>query len=217
MAFAIKDFINGLTELQILLDRTIYALFIIDYVVRIFLAENKKLFFKANIFDLIAILPFNSAFRIFRVFKFARLLRFTKLLRIGALTVRSAKKTKKFFNTNGFKYIILLVLVIITLSTFAIMYFEGMSFPNALWWSFVTVTTVGYGDISPVTAAGRIIASLLMLTGIGLIGTLTSTITSFVLQENNKKEISTDKIEMTKTLYDKLSDEEKDIFKKMIS
>jgi len=44
-----------------------------------------------------------------------------------------------------------------------------MSFSDALWWSFVTTTTVGYGDLSPVSGTGRFIASLLMIVGIGLI------------------------------------------------
>ncbi len=59
------------------------------------------------------------------------------------------------------------------------MYYEKMTFPDALWWSYVTATTVGYGDLSPVSTGGRIIASLLMLTGIGFLSLLTGTIASF--------------------------------------
>jgi voltage-gated potassium channel len=58
------------------------------------------------------------------------------------------------------------------------------SYGDALWWAVVTVTTVGYGDRFPVTAGGRAVAVILMLVGIGLIGTLTATVASFFVQEH---------------------------------
>jgi voltage-gated potassium channel len=58
------------------------------------------------------------------------------------------------------------------------------SYPQALWWAIVTVTTVGYGDKFPVTAGGRVVACVLMLVGIGLIGTLTATVASVFVKEH---------------------------------
>jgi voltage-gated potassium channel len=58
------------------------------------------------------------------------------------------------------------------------------SYGDALWWAVVTVTTVGYGDRFPVTVGGRAVAVILMLVGIGLIGTLTATVASFFVQEH---------------------------------
>jgi voltage-gated potassium channel len=52
-------------------------------------------------------------------------------------------------------------------------------FGDALWWAIVTVTTVGYGDTAPVTAGGRGVAVVLMLTGIGLVGVLSATVASY--------------------------------------
>ncbi len=65
------------------------------------------------------------------------------------------------------------------------------SYPDALWWAIVTVTTVGYGDRYPVTGGGRTVATVLMLVGIGLIGVLTATVASVFIKEHtdaNKEE-----------------------------
>ena len=66
------------------------------------------------------------------------------------------------------------------------------SYPDALWWAIVTVTTVGYGDRYPVSAGGRTVAVILMLVGIGLIGALTATVASVFMKEHtdaNKAEL----------------------------
>lgn len=215
LMFAVLDFTKGLTPLQIWIERMIYAVFFIDYFVRLIVSKDKKEFFKMNLFDLIAIIPFNSAFRVFRIMKFTKLLKFgkiTKLFRIGSVSARILTKSRQFINTNGFKYVLVLSCTAVLAATFGIMYFEGMSFSDALWWSFVTATTVGYGDLSPSTNAGRIIASLLMIVGIGLIGSLTSSITSYFLHANEPT-FSSDKVEMVLTMYESLSNEEKEAVK----
>jgi voltage-gated potassium channel len=58
------------------------------------------------------------------------------------------------------------------------------SYPEAVWWAVVTVTTVGYGDRFPVTEGGRIVATMLMMLGIGLIGVLTATVASVFIKEH---------------------------------
>lgn len=216
VSFAMIDFSTGLNQIQIWTDRIIYIIFVLDYIIRLLIAEKKNEFIRKNIFDLIAIVPLNSAFRVFRIFKFSKILKFTKLFRISSFSARALSKAKRFLNTNGFKYVLCLAFVSILISSFAMMYFENMNFQDSLWWSFVTATTVGYGDLSPTTGAGRIIASLLMLVGIGLIGSLTSSITSFFLHDGTKKAYNSDKIDMVMTLYDQLSDEEQQIFRKNI-
>lgn len=82
-----------------------------------------------------------------------------------------------------------------------------MSLPNGIWWSFVTATTVGYGDTYPVTTSGKFLAVFLMLTGIGFVGTLTSTITSFFLSPHGGEALPyrEEEIEAIKKKLDDLS------------
>ncbi|MEJ0058022.1 MAG: potassium channel family protein [Bacteroidota bacterium] len=56
-----------------------------------------------------------------------------------------------------------------------------------MWWSYVTITTVGYGDKFPVTTGGRIVAAILMTAGVGLFGTFTAYISSLLLVEKSNK------------------------------
>lgn len=226
VALAIDDLWRGLPPAAKICDLIIYLIFVVDYVVRIAVAKDKRQFFKSNIFDLIAIFPFNSLFRVFRILKIARLARLAKMskavkvVRFTSLSARGARgieHLKEFVDTNGLKYMIFLALAAIGGASIGMMYFEKMSFLDALWWSFVTATTVGYGDLSPVTAAGRIIAAILMIVGIGLISSLTSAITSFFMSSRDQDEvIHNDRIDMVVLLYNSLSSQEKEAFKDQI-
>ncbi len=173
---AIVDLSYELSPWQLLVDDVIWFLFVVDYAARLLMAEKKKEFIKGNLLDLLAILPFNSFFRGLRILKLLKILRF------AVYGARFLHKSRRFFNTNGFKYIAFASLLLLIIGAIIIHHVEGMSYENAFWWAFVTVTTVGYGDISPATGIGRITASILMLVGIGLLGAFTSTITTFFLK-----------------------------------
>jgi voltage-gated potassium channel len=137
-------------------------------------SEDKKSYIKSNIIELIAIIPFGSMFRAVRIFR---------LLRFFSVLGRAYKKWGKFLKTNNFNYILMITAFMVLIGTILIRYVEGMTFKDSLWWTFVTITTVGYGDLSPATSLGRIIAALLMLGGIGFIGMLTGTIATFFIKE----------------------------------
>lgn len=170
-------------------DNAIMIVFAVDYLVRLILSKGKKRFIRENIPDLISIIPFSSLFRVFRVAKLFRVLKVAKVIklarfaRVFALFFKFKKSAFRFLRTNGLIYMMVVTFVLIFLGAAGIYYFEkGItvnSFPDAIWWSFVTATTVGYGDISPVTGFGRVIAALLMLAGIGTIGLLTGTIATY--------------------------------------
>jgi voltage-gated potassium channel len=117
-----------------------------------------------------------------------------RLFRIVVLLGRFKKNIDKFIKTNNFHYVLWITIITVILGALGISFSENKSFTDGLWWSFVTVTTVGYGDISPITSTGRIIASILMLVGIGFIGMLTGTISTFFINKKSKKYTYKDEI-----------------------
>ena len=203
------DMTTGCTNFQIMVNNIITIIFIIDYIVRLTVAADKKSFFKQNILDLIAIIPFTSLFKFFRILKILKVLKALKIVkfaRLSAYLVRFYKRVKFFFDINGLKYMVFTSLFCIIAGGIAIHFVEGMTVFDGIWWSFVTATTVGYGDLSPSTPAGRMIAAVLMIVGIGLIGSLTSTITALFFQHHENAAKKNAKSEIIKTLQMQLDD-----------
>ncbi len=204
------DLSGGLNGWQRRLDWFILLIFFIDYVVRFVFAPKKSVFVKSNICDLIAIIPFYTVFRMFKIAALARFSIWAKLPRAFAFLYRPLKKAQRFFNTNGFKYVVFITTIMIAVGGILIHFAEGMSYSDGIWWAFVTTTTVGYGDISPSTFYGRLIAMVLMLLGIGLLGTITSTLTSYFLKTGSGG-VRNETLESIKTQldrFDELSEED---------
>ena len=153
-----------------IIDLVIWAVFVIDYSWRFFTTKRKWRFILENIFDLLAILPLNAIFTVFRLGRIFRLARLTKLLKLTRIFI-----------------------VLVGSSILSVV--EEKSFSDSLWWALVTVTTVGYGDIVPVSLFGKWIAVLLMLVGIGTIGMLTSALTNFFVKDNPDEQIKLDKLQ----------------------
>ncbi len=197
-----------------IIDDVILIIFAIDYFTRLFLAKDKLKFFKSNIIELIAIIPFNAIFQALRITRLVRLLRLLKVLRLVSFLAILYKKMNVFFKTNNFHYILLITISTIIIGAVGISFAENMSYDNALWWAFVTTTTVGYGDISPATAEGRVIAVILMVIGIGFLGMLTGTISTFFIRKREgKTKLRTNVIDTIKSKldgFDTLSNEDID-------
>jgi voltage-gated potassium channel len=110
---------------------------------------------------------------------------------VAAIGLREAAQGLRH---KSFHYVALVTIVVIGLGAIGIFAVERgqnnniQSIGDALWWAVVTTTTVGYGDVSPVTAEGRLIAVGLMVVGIGFIGVFTATITSFFLAPDRATE-----------------------------
>lgn len=207
VTLAAIDLTSKASEWEVTADRIIYWIFVLDYVVRFSFSPSKWNFVKEHVWDLLAIIPFDTLFRLFRFAKFGRILRLARFLNILSYAMRFAARIRRFFNTNGFKYICIAALIIILLGAVGIHLAEGMSFLNGIWWSFVTATTVGYGDAYPVTVPGKFLAVFLMVTGIGFVGSLTSTITSFFLNPHHGEPMPyrKEEIEAIKKKLDSLS------------
>ncbi|WJZ01573.1 potassium channel family protein [Corynebacterium freiburgense] len=161
----------------------IWAAFAIDYLVRFALAEKKMQWFFRHPHELVlVILP---------MFRPLRVLRLVSILlvfqRFAAANIRVTVALYTVVTT-------LLILLIGSLTLYAaernVAHSEVHTYWDALWWSVVTVTTVGYGDIAPVTVEGRLAAALLMLGGIGLVGVVTASAVSWLAQQIEQTERS---------------------------
>ena len=163
------------------IDFMVWAVFVVDYLIRLYLAPNRKHFFTHNLVDLVVVVvPFLRPLRALRI------VRVFELGRVVAIGAEALRRARNILTHRGLHFVLLTVVVIMLVCSGLVLLFERNAhgstihnFPDALWWAMVTVTTVGYGDTYPVTAAGRGVAVVLMLTGIGLIGVLTATVASF--------------------------------------
>lgn len=169
-------------------DYLICAFFFFEFSYRYIKAESKLAFMKWGWIDLLSSIPMIDFLRA------GRLLRLIRLLRI----IRAFKSTKQLLNhifanrVNGtLTSVSILAILLIIFSSIAILEVEDDPNSNiktaedAIWWTYTTITTIGYGDKYPITTEGRIIAVVLMTFGVGLFGTFTAYIASIFV--NDKK------------------------------
>lgn len=189
------------------IDTAILTIFALDYIFHFATASRKWVYLKSNIFELIAIIPFSSIFRIARVgriFRITRLSKLTKLIKLGRSLIFLNKFKAgivRFFRLNGFQYALFITVIVALIGSILIMFAEQMSFQDALWWSIVTITTVGYGDLSPASGVGRFLAVILMLVGIGFLGMVTGTIATFFIKQE-KTSLKQESIDLIKKKLD---------------
>jgi len=162
-------------------DWAIWGLFVVDYVVRLCLADNRWHWFLRHLLDFaIVTLP---------------LLRPLRLLRLLVLIEVLQKAIGDAFRGRIVVYTVSGVVLLIYTASLAVFdkerYLHGAtinSFGKAVWWSITTVTTVGYGDVYPVTNTGRVIAVLLMIGGISLVGVVTAALASWIIERVAEEE-----------------------------
>jgi voltage-gated potassium channel len=174
-------------------DYFVWAAFLIEYAAKLALAVDRWHFFRHHLLDLAMV-----AVPVLRPLRLARLLRLLRLARVMIVLGSSLRRARAMLTQHGL-YLVLLAVVAITFAAAGLeLVFEQHSagptavhgFGDALWWAAVTVTTVGYGDKVPMTGGGRWVATALMFTGIGLVGTLTATVASYFVEEQHSKEMA---------------------------
>jgi voltage-gated potassium channel len=178
-------------DLLDMIDNIICIVFLIDFIRSFCRAPNKLIFMRWGWIDLISSIPALSYLRYGRLFKLIRLLRILRAFRSTEIIVRYIFRS----NIKGTMMSVFLITVLMTIfSSIAILGVEQSPASNiktasdALWWTIETITTVGYGDKYPVTDCGRIIGTILMISGVGLFGTYTAYIASLFVRCNNKEE-----------------------------
>ncbi|MCU1699027.1 MAG: two pore domain potassium channel family protein [Mycobacterium sp.] len=162
------------TALQLVIWIT-WAVFLVDYIARLCLATHRARWFLHHILDLAVVaLP---------------LLRPLRLLRLVVLIAALQKAIGGAIRGRVVVYTVCGVVLLVYVASLAILDAERYqqdskitTFGDALWWSITTITTVGYGDLSPVTVYGRVIAVALMIGGISLVGVVTATLASWIVQ-----------------------------------
>lgn len=178
------------TVLQPHMDRALYSVliallaliwvaFLVDYVVRFRLAEDKRRFVQRNVVDLLSVLiPVARPFRLIG-----------DLFRIPSLRGGSGSHLRRRILIIAGTFVLMFIYTI-SLAVYQVeRYAPGSnihSFGDSLWWACVTMATVGYGDYYPVTVTGRLLAVVLMIGGIGIVGTASATIVSYLNEQTQQ-------------------------------
>jgi voltage-gated potassium channel len=161
------------------------VVFLAEFSSRLAAARNRTAYLRGHWIDLVAIVPAARSFRIFR------LLRLLRLVRAFAGVYRALGHVGSLAQHRSLQTVVVSWFAVMVICCAALYLAErdvnpaiGSPF-DALWWGITTMTTVGYGDVYPTTAEGRIAASALMLLGIGLFSAVTAIITSFLVSQRD--------------------------------
>lgn len=174
-------------------------IFTIEYIIRIVISRNKIRYITSfyGIIDFLSIIPtylslIYAGYQFLIIIRILRLLRVFRILKLVRFTYASIYLLHAFKHSRE-KIIIFFGAVLITVTIVgAIMYLiEGpengfKSIPQSIYWAIVTITTVGFGDITPSTALGQVIASFLMMTGYAIIAVPTGIVTAEMTRERHK-------------------------------
>lgn len=183
LAFSIETLPNLSPATTSLLKKIEYissVIFSLEYLLRIYVAKKpfKYIFSFYGVIDFLAILPFFlsttldlrslRAFRIFRIFRAFKLVRYNSALNRFAIAARLVREEVILF--------LIVTLIFLFLASAGIYYFENQAQPelfpsifHSAWWSVSTLTTVGYGDVYPVTMGGKVFTFVILMIGVGVV------------------------------------------------
>jgi voltage-gated potassium channel len=193
---------NKYHDILVFAEWVITVFFTFEYILRIVSTRKplKYIFSFYGIIDFISILPMYLSFfipgtKIISVVRALRLLRLFRILNLGNFTGQAAE-LKLAINASRTKITVFVYFIfIISILLGAVMYVveskeSGFtSIPTSIYWCIVTLTTVGYGDIAPVTALGKGIASFIMILGYGIIAVPTGIVTAQIASGKSRRKI----------------------------
>ena len=181
------------------------AIFLADFTSRLLRSHPRRLYFieQRGWLDLLGSLP--AGFRLFRIFRLVRVGRLLKQYGFRNI-VRSFIKERA---NNALLVVVFMVLVVLEFGSMLVLYFEGeapganiTTGGDAVWWAWVSITTVGYGDKYPITEGGRLSAFLVLAAGVGLFGVLSGFLANFFLAPATPDEVPEAPTETTPTEVD---------------
>jgi len=188
---------SEVTKLLNIFDNVSCVFFIIDWIRRFRMAENRWKYSFYNSIDLIASLPFLFMFSYIGYAKFIRFLRIVRIIKIFG----GINRIVYYLRTNvihAYKLLFSMVfMLIMIISPILILFVEEgkgniKTAEQALWWSYCTLSTIGYGDFYPVTTEGRLLAIFVSIGGISLFGLLSGLIIERFVNNHKNEENSND-------------------------
>ena len=188
---ALIDLPPEVHKLIVYTDYIACSVFFLDFLIRFFRAESKLAYMKWGWIDLLASIPANGVFRLGRIARVVQIIRVIKAYRSISHIVENIFKNHM---KGTFTFAVIVAFMLILFSSVLILEVETAPNSNiktaedALWWAYVTITTVGYGDLYPVTTEGRIVALVLMTAGVGLFGVFTGYLASWFVEPEKEKE-----------------------------
>ncbi|HRW50039.1 MAG TPA: ion transporter [Caldilinea sp.] len=191
LQFFVRD--ASLEYVIFIINAIMTPIFLGDFLYRFFTAKSKSFYFLRDFgwADLFSSLPFPNA-KILRLFRLWRVFRL--FAQVGARNLIDQFVRQRA--ENALLTVVFLVLCVLQFGALAVLSAERgspdasiTSASDAIWWVFVTITTVGYGDRYPVTNAGRAVAVLVMIAGVGLFGTLSGFLANSFLSPPTPKKV----------------------------
>lgn len=173
------------------IDTAICALFLLQLTVDCYRSKQRLRYLRQHWLDIIASIPMIEVLRLARIVPIVRIV--LLMIRHRQSFLSEAQKNRK---EATLATIFTLLIVLITIgSTFMLLFEADASSSNihsagdALWWSLVTISTVGYGDHYPVTFAGKILATAMIICGVGIFGMISGLITSILSSPYSSKSV----------------------------
>jgi voltage-gated potassium channel len=183
---------DNVATVVLIIDGFLSVIFFADFSYRLFTTDSKSNYFFREMgwADLLASLPMPQ-------FKILRLFRIIRVYRLGK-AYGGSRMVKEFISNRGGSALLVLIFIMILILEFGgltMLYVESKSpdanittASDAVWYVYVTITTVGYGDQYPVTNAGRILGIIIMTIGVGLFGTITAFLANIFIAPDDSEE-----------------------------